>query len=525
MGSKKKRNSSKKPRQRQGLSGNPALRAEQLTEEQASYFGDEDPLLPTVGFGPAGPEVSEQNLSSLIELARTMAGGAEPADWWPESHDRVLERARAVGWPVDPAGIEETTCSIIGRQLSENSAEHDTGHHLTPWLAAVAEHAGAALRDALASGAEADDGWRPLWALLRGIVLTAPLSTTSTEDREAFSDIKYPHETAVSETEKAAAVLSSRGLLGGGLLANGPAGGRLVPEARSAGTPLVARDAYGARFLIAAPFDYVNTGSGDAGSERWYAWDVDVCWIDMVVAAGTFGSSAEALAEWQSAVGGSASTAELSACGPDMAGWLLGSCLREGAFAEMPHGGEPEELRREYFRSRRRAQVLAGAGLAVRADADLDSDSGKRGIWKADGRFWKDNYKEESRKIRNEFRKWHAEQYGKRVADVSQGAETIIGEWGPRDPFDERVFFSCSPHRVEYAAHLISDGYLDDYASRALRILPDWVRWCAERSEISAEAAETALAAARAVAELATEKGTDAIPEPVIEDQAFRRAE
>jgi hypothetical protein len=73
---------------------------------------------------------------------------------------------------------------------------------------------------------------------------------------------------------------------------------------------------------------------------------------------------------------------------------------------------------------------------------------------------------------------------------VSQGAETIIGEWGPHDPFDERAFFSCSPHRVEYAAHLISNGYLDDYADRAIRLLPDWVQWCAERSRISAEAAD-----------------------------------
>jgi hypothetical protein len=44
-----------------------------------------------------------------------------------------------------------------------------------------------------------------------------------------------------------------------------------------------------------------------------------------------------------------------------------------------------------------------------------------------------DGYAERSREIRNEFRKWHAEHYGKRVAEVSQGAEIIIGEWGRRN--------------------------------------------------------------------------------------------
>ena len=62
--------------------------------------------------------------------------------------------------------------------------------------------------------------------------------------------------------------------------------------------------------------------------------------------------------------------------------------------------------------------ALVTAGLAPHPDS---------------GRYWRDGYAERSREIRNEFRKWHAEHYGKRVAEVSQGAEIIVGEWGRRN--------------------------------------------------------------------------------------------
>jgi hypothetical protein len=242
---------------------------------------------------------------------------------------------------------------------------------------------------------------------------------------------------------------------------------------------------------------------------------------DIRIRARTFGSEGEALAEWRDATGTAATSATLAECEPDMAGWLLGSGLQTGALADMSPGGEPDELRQETFRYRRRAQALANAELIT--DAGSESEDG--GIRKPAGRFWNGDYKDGARRVRNQFRNWHAERHGKRAASVSQGTETIISEWGPHDPFDERAFFSCSPHRVEYAAHLISNGYLDDDADRAIRLLPDWVQWCAERSRISAEAAEPALAAARAAADLAAEKGPDSIPDPVQGESPYLRAE
>ena len=71
-----------------------------------------------------------------------------------------------------------------------------------------------------------------------------------------------------------------------------------------AGEPLVARDAYGSRFLVTVPFGYGQAQGGSREQpDHWYAWDIDWCWTDMVVGAGVTGSAAEALREWQDAVG------------------------------------------------------------------------------------------------------------------------------------------------------------------------------------------------------------------------------
>jgi hypothetical protein len=58
------------------------------------------------------------------------------------------------------------------------------------------------------------------------------------------------------------------------------------------------------------------------------------------------------------------------------------------------------------------------------------------------------------------------------------------------------------------AAHLIRDGYREDYADAALRLLPDWVEWCIERGGLGEAAADEAReAASRALATAADISG------------------
>ncbi|MET0521530.1 MAG: hypothetical protein ABW156_06075 [Jiangellaceae bacterium] len=76
---------------------------------------------------------------------------------------------------------------------------------------------------------------------------------------------------------------------------------RAVRGRTATGPAQWARDSYGGRWAVVAPF-----ASAD-GSGRWYMWDVDACGYEVATVHSGFYQSAEAaLAEWQQAVGPSA---------------------------------------------------------------------------------------------------------------------------------------------------------------------------------------------------------------------------
>jgi hypothetical protein len=152
------------------------------------------------------------------------------------------------------------------------------------------------------------------------------VSETALMAREEFPDIKDPLQTALAEVDKVAELLPSRGLE--------PGGARPVDGSRPAGEPLVARDAYGTRLLLVAPFSY------DGGvPDHWYAWDVDLCWIAVVVGAGVFASAGDALREWRDAVGPAASGAAQSPCAAGMTARLLAPACRPGSWRTCCRGG------------------------------------------------------------------------------------------------------------------------------------------------------------------------------------------
>ncbi len=320
----KKRRSGRGKGPRQGISGNPQRRAEQLAQRLDSRSGNQD--------------------SPLWEMAYALAGGADPRPWWDESHHRILAAARALTWPSRLVDLETQACQIVGDEFYERLNSESAGLHASQWLRALAEETGAELRASVAGGT---GDWPPLWALLCGLALTAPpgdpQSKTAKLARETFPDIRDPYETVLAEAGQAAKLLSDHGLAAGPEL---PADG-----ARPAGDPLVACDGYGSRFLLAAPFGY----DGEE-ADHWYAWDIDSCWLLYAVGAGVFGSAQDALAEWQQAVGPAAGT-ELSPCAPEMTARLLAPCLQAGPMSEMLEGSEPRELIREHFRLRRRARA------------------------------------------------------------------------------------------------------------------------------------------------------------------------
>jgi len=94
----KKRRSGRGKAPRQGISGNPQRRAEQLAQRRSAI-------------------TDEPDLSSLRDLAYAMAGGSKPSPWWAESHQRILAAARALTWPSRLVELETQTSRIVGDEF------------------------------------------------------------------------------------------------------------------------------------------------------------------------------------------------------------------------------------------------------------------------------------------------------------------------------------------------------------------------------------------------------------------------
>jgi hypothetical protein len=486
----RKRRSGKNKKPRQGISGNPQRRAVQLAQRRSAATDGPDLPPLVMDFRSGKPENS-----GLQEIAYAFAGGAEPRPWWSESHENIIASALSLDWPSRPVDVETQACRIVGEEFYERLNSAVTGLHPAQWLVSLIEKTGAALIAAIQHGG---GDWQQLWALVSGLALTVPPGDTRSETaklaRERFPDIRDPYETALAEVGKAAKLLANRGLASGY-----PADG-----CQPAGTSLAARDVYGSRALLVAPFAY-GQDQGEDVPDHWYAWDIDRCWTDTVVGAWVAGSAAAALREWQDAVGPAASGATLSPSTPGMTAQLLGRCLDTGPLSQMLEGSEPRELIHEYYRLRRRARVLVASSSIGAASSDaFDAD--------------------DAGQVREAFLAWYAAQHDGGSKDAAEAADTILYEWGPRKLPDESWFYACSPHRIEMTAHLIRDGYIADYANAALRLLPEWTQWCIERSgltgDFAARSRDTAVAEAAALVDEEAGEGPDER-----EDEPFRRHE
>lgn len=378
---------------------------------------------------------------------------------------------RATEWPARLLDIEALSGQFAGDEFYERLSAPSPGTGLNPggWLHALAEAAIKAMGTDLA-----DDGkeWPKLWAFCCGLA--------DDESRE--------------ELEAEANVIAERGLT--------PVPGIPVPwyQLTVGADVLVARDAYGARFLLIAPF---SDPAQPADPDHWYAWDLDWCADGRVVAAGAYGSTVQALAEWCGSAGPSAATAELASCSPDLGIRLLEPALADSLQATSVFGDEPAEFLREIPRLFRRASTLTASlgSRQTRAPSSLPADSRDSAI--------------------EDFLDWRVGNSADTRDQAAEALELLLAEWGPDVPPDERAFYACSPHRIQACASILRDSYEPDWVNKALSLLPGWTQWCASRTSLDAETAGRALATARAEATiLASETRT------FIEDEApFRRPE
>jgi hypothetical protein len=416
----KKRKSKASPK-RQGISGNPARRAQQLI---------------------ARPPEMDQSAELFRALTETVGD-----EWWPDSHNAIIERLSDL-----PVGsllrLESAVVELVGAEYWARLQSETRGFHQDPYLAALAD----LVRDELQIALQTGEEWQDLWRMLHGIAAMTPPATGQMLRRDPDIAVRE----AIDDAETA---LTKAGIV--------PEWPTRIRQAEPVGEPLIVADTYGSRFALLAPFAW---GQDD---RHWYCWDIDRCGRDMVVSAGVFASSEEALTEWRSAVGPIAApaTAAPVPCDDATAREMLNLLTRSDLLVTLLIDHESRQDIDEYFRMRQRARALCGrlssGARASQTRVDLDP-------------------------FIDDFAAWLETRGGDRPEreDIATLADSWSNVSGPG-------YYACSPHRIEHTVVIVADGYLDEYAEAALDLLPQWVEWCIERSGLAGEPAERARAAAR----------------------------
>jgi hypothetical protein len=238
------------------------------------------------------------------------------------------------------------------------------------------------------------------------------------------------------------------------------------------GPVLWARDGYGTRWAVVAPF------AAAAGPDRWYLWDVDTCGYEAVTVHSGFHPSAEtALTEWQAAVGAAADGAALN---PVDDTETLGELLT-GELESIRIGGEDQAQYAEFLRSRRLGRTVRETTGRIRGrdDARLAVDDAK------------ELFTRRLRQLGHQHRPAGAEA-GDEPVDAAELATEMAESWPPHDR--PHLYAFCSPHKVAATVLHLRDYYQDDFAADILAVLPEWICFLAEHTGMTADLTERCLA-------------------------------
>lgn len=247
---------------------------------------------------------------------------------------------------------------------------------------------------------------------------------------------------------------------------------RQVARGRAVTGPVLwARDVYGTRWAVVAPFSSVG------GPDRWYLWDVDTCGYEIVTVHSGFHPTAEsAVAAWRESVGNAAAGAAALTVVDDAE--TLGALLR-GEVEGLRIGGEDQEQYAEFLRSRRLGRTAREAVGKTRGrpSVRLTTDDAR------------ERFAQRLRQLGHHD--------GPAGADEGPaGADDLAGEladsWSPRD--HPTLYPFCSPHKVAVAVLHLRDFYKDDFAAELVAVLPEWIRFLAEHTAMTAELTERCLA-------------------------------
>jgi hypothetical protein len=244
-----------------------------------------------------------------------------------------------------------------------------------------------------------------------------------------------------------------------------------VSEIQTTGEVFRMRDAYGTRFAVIAGFRYPRSGRRSV-----YLFDIDTSGLVELAGAGVFDDLEQAALAWRGAVGESADSVRPQPV--TVAEDLL--CLSHLDRDERAVTGEESpNVMDNWFRAERRLHDLAAAlkergiplprGTSLYHDLDISV-------------------------LAQPFTAWYADAHGR--APNSEAVAALADEW--MEGTLPESWFAVSPRRVEFQLALIGD-WIDDpitYAAKAL--MPEWVRWLAQRAHLPEHLARQVLASAGA---------------------------
>jgi hypothetical protein len=344
------------------------------------------------------------------------------------------------------AGLEDELCARLGDQLWRWSNPPNLEDHVDVDVAAevLAAQAISAVGSALGRVATDPDGWRGPWRVLATVagIVGSDLRAAIAEPVEGLRDMP-----------------------GGQAL---PA---LSPGPVLAGQVLWARDAYGSRFGVTAPF------SAPEVPDRWYLWDIDACGggEPLTVHSGYYPGPERALDAWRVGVGPVAGRGVVFAPVDDP--FLLADLLpaHQGF---MRIGGERADQLAEYHRSRRLAEIVREAadppaGGQPAADLDADTAPAQFLAW------WRERHLEQPPP---------ADSGHPTDADMEERVAELARSWRFGAP--RTLYHTCSPHRVALLVPHLRNYYQDDFAAELVTLLPQWTAWLAARNGTPPELAE-----------------------------------
>lgn len=370
----------------------------------------------------------------------------EPPEWFDAAIDRILDQAETTMVAQGPRQLEQMVAELVGAELHLALTEERSGMWFE-WL--VQELIDSAAFRIVDDPGPSDPAWAAYWRLLYGL-----------------SSILAPGSLSVVLE----ALARVRKALPTGAIAGQPQWLTVLPKINATGEVWEMHDAYGTRYGVIAGFRYPG-----ASDDHMFLFDVDACGPIVLAGAGVFDDLEAAAAAWRAPLGDAA--AGVTPSPVDRAERLLCLAYMDRGDEDLLIGSEPRIVLDNFFRAGRRlddlAKVLRKKRMPLPETRSLFDDI-------------------DIEPAAEEFTGWYEQRHG--LAPDAEAVEAIAEEW--LEGALPGTWQAASPHRARYQLVLISDWLPDPVTQLAKDLLPEWVRWNAERSGLPEHLAERAVAAA-----------------------------